>query len=113
VRRVHFGDIIWTTATRLEVNALDLRDPTQLDTQPQAHQDRASGFTHGPHVSHLTEIRIGPHVRVFAAAFRGLPEPVTQVEDLIVLCVLRVFREGQAFGVVSDNSGQVLVHQVF
>ena len=43
---------------------------------------------------------------------RGLPEPVAEVDALIVLGVLDVGGKRQALGIVRDHGGQILVDQV-
>ena len=97
----------------LEVQGLDLGDASELDPKTHAHEDIGAGLAHRPHHGNLTELRIGEDVAVVADTLGGLPEPVADVDHLIVLGVFHVFRKRHLRRVVGDHGFQVLVDEVF
>src|SRR5689334_6310860 len=107
MRLIHIGNVVRTTTTWFEIDALNLRDATQFDTQSQTHEYRSAGFNHGSHISDLSKIGIGENVCVLTATFNSLPKSIANLHDLIVFGVHHILRQGELRWIVSNKRRQI------
>ena len=92
---------------------LDLGDPSKLDAQAHAHEQRRVRLAHRPHHRDLADLRVGEDVLVVADTARSFPEAVADLQHLVVLAVLDVLRQRQLRRIVGDDGGQVLIDEAF